>query len=191
ITEGDLIPQAGEQGYPVVGTGHFTVDATDDALVATSLTITDNGKTALLTELNGLTSGGDALTFSINIDANGVITITGITASGADEAVTITLTPTAQTNGDVSVEMTITQQLPLDHLSADGTYVDVNGGNLTINVPVQMQDTDGDALQQPVDVVVTIKDGANPEFGTDKGTTIVETETGTTTNGKIALDVGS
>ncbi|WP_256383924.1 retention module-containing protein [Photobacterium toruni] len=191
ITEGDLIPQAGEQGYPVVGTGHFTVDATDDALVATSLTITDNVKTALLTELNGLTSGGDALTFSINIDANGVITITGITASGADEAVTITLTPTAQTNGDVSVEMSITQQLPLDHLSADGIYVDVNGGDLTINVPVQMQDTDGDALQQPVDVVVTIKDGANPEFGTDKGTTIVETETGTTTNGKIALDIGS
>ncbi|WP_234999235.1 hypothetical protein, partial [Photobacterium andalusiense] len=87
ITEGDLIPQAGEQGYPVVGTGHFTVDATDDALVATSLTITDSVKTALLTELNGLTSGGDALTFSINIDAHGVITITGITASGADEAV--------------------------------------------------------------------------------------------------------
>ncbi|SKA50927.1 retention module-containing protein [Photobacterium toruni] len=191
ITEGDLIPQAGEQGYPVVGTGHFTVDATDDALVATSLTITDNVKTALLTELNGLTSGGDVLTFSINIDANGVITITGITASGADEAITITLTPIAQTNGDVSVEMSITQQLPLDHLSADGIYVDVNGGDLTINVPVQMQDTDGDALQQPVDVVVTIKDGANPEFGTDKGTTIVETETGTTTNGKIALDVGS
>ncbi|SMY38821.1 Poly(beta-D-mannuronate) C5 epimerase 7 [Photobacterium andalusiense] len=191
ITEGDLIPQAGEQGYPVVGTGHFTVDATDDALVATSLTITDSVKTALLTELNGLTSGGDALTFSINIDAHGVITITGITASGADEAVTITLTPTAQTNGDVSVEMSITQQLPLDHLSADGTYVDVNGGDLTINVPVQMQDTDGDALQQPVDVVVTIKDGANPEFGTDKGTTIVETETGVTASGKIPLDVGS
>ncbi|WP_144018123.1 hypothetical protein, partial [Photobacterium andalusiense] len=92
---------------------------------------------------------------------------------------------------DVSVEMSITQQLPLDHLSADGTYVDVNGGDLTINVPVQMQDTDGDALQQPVDVVVTIKDGANPEFGTDKGTTIVETETGVTASGKIPLDVGS
>ncbi|PSX33442.1 hcalcium-binding protein [Photobacterium kishitanii] len=192
ITEGDLEhPQPGK-GYPVVGTGQFTVDATDDALVANSLTITNSVKTTLLQELNGLTSDGEALTFSINIDANGVITITGITATGAQEAVTITLTPTAQANGDVSVEMSITQQLPLDHLSADGTYVDVNGGNITINVPVQMQDTDGDSLQQPVDVNITINDGQLPSFGHDTSATLNEGASGqATASGTISVDTGS
>ncbi|WP_146143633.1 retention module-containing protein [Photobacterium phosphoreum] len=191
ITEGDLEnPQPGKC-YPVVGTGHFTVDATDDALVAHSLTIIDSVKAALLNELNDLTSEGKALSFSIDIDANGIITMTGITASGGQDVVTIMLTPIAQSNGDVSVDMSIIQQLPLDHLSANGTYVDVNGGQIIINVPVQMQDTDGDALQQPVDVVVTIKDGADPTLGIDSGTTIIETENGTTANGKITVDVGS
>ncbi len=82
ITEGDLEhPQPGK-GYPVVGTGQFTVDATDDALVANSLTITNSVKTTLLQELNGLTSDGEALTFSINIDANGVITINEYNSNG-------------------------------------------------------------------------------------------------------------
>ncbi|WP_297481844.1 Ig-like domain-containing protein [uncultured Photobacterium sp.] len=190
ITEGDLENPRPGKGYPVVGSGQFTVDATDDALVANSLTITDSVKSTLLTELNGLTSDGETLSFNIEIGANGVITITGVTATGGHEAVLISMTPSSLANGDVSVDMTIQQSLPLDHLHANGTFVDVRGGKITINVPVQMQDTDGDALEQPVDVNITIKDGQNPSFGQDTSATLDEGTSGQAT-GSINVDTGS
>ncbi|KJF92041.1 hypothetical protein UB39_22125, partial [Photobacterium angustum] len=43
----------------------------------------------------------------------------------------------------------------------------------------------------PINVTININDGANPEFGIDKGTTLTETETGATASGQIPLDVGS
>ncbi|KJG10084.1 hypothetical protein UB38_19015, partial [Photobacterium iliopiscarium] len=67
----------------------------------------------------------------------------------------------------------------------------VNGNDIAIKVPVQAQDTDGDPLDNPATIDITIKDGANPIFGIDSGTTITETETGVTATGKIPLDVGS
>ncbi|MEC6900324.1 hypothetical protein [Photobacterium piscicola] len=192
ITEGDLENPRPGKGYPVVGSGQFTVDATDDALVATSLTITDSVKSTLLTELNGLTSDGETLSFNVEIGANGVITITGVTAIGGHEAVLITMTPSSLANGDVSVDMTIQQSLPLDHLHANGTFVDVRGGKITINVPVQMQDTDGDALEKPVDVNITIKDGQKPSFGQDTSATLDEGTSGQATgSGSINVDTGS
>ncbi|MEC6833572.1 hypothetical protein VXS06_17550 [Photobacterium toruni] len=192
ITEGDLENPRPGKGYPVVGTGQFTVDATDDALVANSLTITDSVKSTLLTELNGLTSDGETLSFNVEIGANGVITITGITVSGGHEAVLITMTPSSLANGDVSVNMTIQQSLPLDHLKSNGTFVDVRGGKITINVPVQMQDTDGDALEKPVDVNITIKDGQKPSFGQDTSATLDEGTSGQATgSGSINVDTGS
>ncbi|MEC6816651.1 hcalcium-binding protein, partial [Photobacterium toruni] len=192
ITEGDLENPRPGKGYPVVGSGQFTVDATDDALVANSLTITDSVKSTLLTELNGLTSDGETLSFNVEIGANGVITITGITVSGGHEAVLITMTPSSLANGDVSVNMTIQQSLPLDHLKSNGTFVDVRGGKITINVPVQMQDTDGDALEKPVDVNITIKDGQKPSFGQDTSATLDEGTSGQATgSGSINVDTGS
>ncbi|KJF83806.1 hypothetical protein, partial [Photobacterium phosphoreum] len=63
---------------------------------------------------------------------------------------------------------------------------------ITIDVPIQAQDTDGDWLQKPANVDITIKDGANPEFGTDNGTIINETtQNGQIINGDVPLDVGS
>ncbi|WP_152654276.1 retention module-containing protein [Photobacterium carnosum] len=192
ITEGDLENPRPGKGYPVVGSGQFTVDATDDDLVANSLTITDSVKSTLLTELNGLTSDGETLSFNVEIGANGVITITGVTATGGHEAVTITMTPSSLANGDVSVDMTIQQSLPLDHLKSNGTFVDVRGGKITISVPVQMQDTDGDALEKPVDVNITIKDGQKPSFGNDTSATLEEGTSGQATgSGTINVDTGS
>ncbi|MBY3790200.1 hcalcium-binding protein, partial [Photobacterium carnosum] len=192
ITEGDLENPRPGKGYPVVGSGQFTVDATDDDLVANSLTITDSVKSTLLTELNGLTSDGETLSFNVEIGANGVITITGVTATGGHEAVTITMTPSSLANGDVSVDMTIQQSLPLDHLKSNGTFVDVRGGKITISVPVQMQDTDGDALEKPVDVIITIKDGQKPSFGQDTSATLEEGISGQATGlGTINVDTGS
>ncbi|PSW76341.1 hcalcium-binding protein, partial [Photobacterium angustum] len=191
ITEGDLEDPKAGKGYPVSADTHFTVNATDDALVANSLKIADSAQTDLVKELNGLTSNGEALTFTVHTDANGVITITGMTASG-QEAVSISMTPSSSANGDVTVDLAIHQSLPLDHVKSNGTYVDVTGGKITIDVPVQMQDTDGDALDKPVDVSITIKDGQKPSFGHDSTATLEEGGAGTATaSGTIDIDTGS
>ncbi|EAS66397.1 hypothetical protein VAS14_13809 [Photobacterium angustum S14] len=191
ITEGDLEDPKAGKGYPVSADTHFTVNATDDALVANSLKIADSAQADLVKELNGLTSNGEALTFTVHTDANGVITITGMTASG-QEAVSISMTPSSSANGDVTVDLAIHQSLPLDHVKSNGTYVDVTGGKITIDVPVQMQDTDGDGLDKPVDVNITIKDGQKPSFGHDSTATLEEGVSGTATaSGTIDIDTGS
>ncbi|PSV11845.1 hcalcium-binding protein [Photobacterium leiognathi subsp. mandapamensis] len=191
ITEGDLEDPKAGKGYPVSADMHFTVNATDDALVANSLKIADSAQADLVKELNGLTSNGEALNFTVHTDANGVITITGVTASG-QEAVSITMTPSSLANGDVTVDLAIKQSLPLDHLNADGKYIDVTDGKITINVPVQMQDADGDSLEKPVDVNITIEDGQNPSFGHDSTATVEEGASGHgTASGTIDIDTGS
>ncbi|WP_318450022.1 retention module-containing protein [Photobacterium leiognathi] len=191
ITEGDLEDPKAGKGYPVSADMHFTVNATDDALVANSLHIADSAQADLVKELNGLTSNGEALNFTVHTDANGVITITGVTASG-QEAVSITMTPSSLANGDVTVDLAIKQSLPLDHLNADGKYIDVTDGKITINVPVQMQDADGDSLEKPVDVNITIEDGQNPSFGHDSTATVEEGASGHGTgSGTIDIDTGS
>ncbi|KJF92146.1 hypothetical protein UB39_21910, partial [Photobacterium angustum] len=117
--------------------------------------------------------------------------------AGGQEAVSITMTPSSLANGDVTVDLAIKQSLPLDHLNADGKFVDVTDGKITIDVPVQMQDTDGDPLMTgdkptPINVTININDGANPEFGIDKGITINETtDADKEMQGQIPLDVGS
>ncbi|PSV40376.1 type I secretion C-terminal target domain-containing protein, partial [Photobacterium sp. GB-36] len=191
ITEGDLEDPKAGKGYPVSADTYFTVNATDDALVANSLKIADSAQVDLVKELNSLTSNGEALTFTVHTDANGVITITGVTTSG-QEAVSISMTPSSSANGDVTVDLAIHQALPLDHIKSNGTYVDVTGGKITIDVPVQMQDTDGDALDKPVDVNITIKDGQKPSFGHDSTATLEEGVSGTATaSGTIDIDTGS
>ncbi|MGR5205227.1 hypothetical protein ACPV3Q_21430, partial [Photobacterium damselae] len=66
------------------------------------------------------------------------------------------------------------------------------GDNIEISVPVQAQDTDGDALENSANVDITIVDGQNPSFGTDSGVTINEsTEKGQVIHGEVPLDVGS
>ncbi|WP_318464057.1 T1SS-143 repeat domain-containing protein [Photobacterium leiognathi] len=114
-----------------------------------------------------------------------------MTATG-QEAVSITMTPSSLANGDVTVDLAIKQSLPLDHLNADGKYIDVTDGKITINVPVQMQDADGDSLQKPVDVNITIEDGQNPSFGHDSTATVEEGASGHgTASGTIDIDTGS
>ncbi|MEC6825386.1 hypothetical protein VXS02_18395, partial [Photobacterium piscicola] len=94
---------------------------------------------------------------------------------------------------DIDVKVTITQEKPLNHTDngVDGLVDSIND-QITIDVPIQAQDTDGDWLQKPANVDITIKDGANPEFGTDSGTTIDETaQQGQVIHGDVPLDVGS
>ncbi|SPY30416.1 Poly(beta-D-mannuronate) C5 epimerase 7 [Photobacterium damselae] len=193
ITEGDLENPAQGKGYPVASNGSFTVDAVNDQLVATSMHVEPNVVNGLLGELNSLTSGGQALSFMIVQDpATGNITIIGVTETGSLPVLNVTLTPHQQANGDVTVDMSIEQSAPLDHLDSDGKYIDVTDGDISIHVPVQMNDSDGDNLDQPVDVTITIEDGQLPSFGDDSSITLNEGDDGIVSgSGQINVDTGS
>ncbi|WP_279157582.1 retention module-containing protein, partial [Photobacterium phosphoreum] len=192
ITEGDLTPQAGEQGYPVVGTTTIAIEAGSDRLDPTKVTIDPKQLTALIGELESELTTGDNQAISFSYDsATGQLV--GVTAGG-EQVVTVSLSATQAANGhDIDVKVTITQDKPLNHTDSgvDGLVDSIND-KITIDVPIQVQDTDGDWLQKPANVDITIKDGANPEFGTDSGTTINETtQNGQIINGDVPLDVGS
>ncbi|WIH20921.1 retention module-containing protein [Photobacterium damselae] len=193
ITEGDLENPAQGKGYPVASNGSFTVDAVNDQLVATSMHVEPNVVNGLLGELNSLTSGGQALSFMIVQDpTTGNITIIGVTETGSLPVLNVTLTPHQQANGDVTVDMSIEQSAPLDHLDSDGKYIDVTDGDISIHVPVQMNDSDGDNLDQPVDVTITIEDGQLPSFGDDSSITLNEGDDGIVSgSGQINVDTGS
>ncbi|KJF84454.1 hypothetical protein UB41_20070, partial [Photobacterium phosphoreum] len=192
ITEGDLTPQAGEQGYPVVGTTTIAIEAGADRLDPTKVTIDPKQLTVLIGELESELTTGDNQAISFSYDsATGQLF--GVTAGG-EQVVTVSLTAVQAANGhDIDVKVTITQDKPLNHTDSgvDGLVDSIND-KITIDVPIQVQDTDGDWLQKPANVDITIKDGANPEFGTDSGTTINETtQNGQIINGDVPLDVGS
>ena len=194
VVEGDLENPASGKEYPSTGTGNFTVEAVNDNLVSNTMRVQADVQTVLLAELNSLTSNGEPLSFTLIVDGNGVITITGVTQSGTAEILEITLTPTQLTDGDVSVAMAIEQSGPLDHSKTNNSdsYVTVSGDTVSVDIPVQMTDSDGDDLVQPVDVKVTITDGDDPKFGVDSSVILEEGDDGVVSGiGKIAVDAGS
>ncbi len=176
--------------YPVVKTGELTLVAGEDRLDPNSVAIDASKQADLIKELNTeLTSGGKALVFTVDANGNLIGTIEGTNTV----AVRVELTP-KQDGQNVNVEIKIIQELPLDHNASSNSdgFVTVNGNDISIKVPVQAKDTDGDPLENAATVDITIVDGANPEFGTDKGVVINEsTDADKTINGQIPLDVGS
>ncbi|PLC55958.1 hypothetical protein, partial [Photobacterium carnosum] len=192
ITEGDLTPQVGEQGYPVSGSTTVVIEAGADRLDPTKVTIDPKQLTTLISELESELTTGNNEAISFHYDAATGVLI-GNTAAG-EQVVTVSLNAVQAANGqDIDVKLTITQEKPLNHVdNGNQGLVDSINDKITIDVPIQVQDTDGDWLQKPANVDITIKDGANPEFGTDMGTSIDETtEADKIIAGQIPLDVGS
>ncbi|MCD9539532.1 retention module-containing protein, partial [Photobacterium carnosum] len=192
ITEGDLTPQAGEQGYPVSGNTTIVIEAGADRLDPSKVTIDPKQLTTLISELESELTTGNNETISFHYDAATGVLI-GNTAAG-EQVVTVSLNAVQAANGqDIDVKVTITQEKPLNHVdNGNQGLVDSINDKITIDVPIQVQDTDGDWLQKPANVDITIKDGANPEFGTDMGTSIDETtQNGQVITGDVPLDVGS
>ncbi|WP_279147245.1 retention module-containing protein, partial [Photobacterium carnosum] len=166
ITEGDLTPSTGEQGYPVSGNTTIVIEARADRLDPSKVTIDPT----LIGELESELTTGNNEAISFHYDAVTGVLI-GNTAAG-EQVVTVSLNAVQAANGhDIDVKVTITQEKPLNHTDSgvDGLVDSIND-KITIKVPIQVQDTDGDCLQKHVDII--IKDGANPVFGIDSGTTI-------------------
>ncbi|WP_198551572.1 hypothetical protein, partial [Moritella sp. Urea-trap-13] len=177
-----------DTSYPASQSCSFVIKAGEDRLVPDSIVIDPALQAALIAELQAeLTSGGQALTFSVDSDGNLVGALNGVVA------VTVSLSGEQQ-GQDVKVTVTITQHVPLDHTNTGDTggYITSANDEIHINVPVQATDTDGDDLDAPANVDITITDGENPSFGTDSGVTINETDDkGETMSGQIPLNVGS
>lgn len=106
------------------------------------------------------------------------------------DALVIVLSAEDDGNGGVNISVSMTQHLPLDHShdegpaqaisASDSGWVTVNDTEIHINLPVQVQDTDGDYLDNAVDVDLSITDGIDPSFTTDSGISVDES----------AIDVG-
>ncbi|PQJ41430.1 hypothetical protein BTN98_07305, partial [Photobacterium aquimaris] len=149
ITEGDLTPAAGQQGYPVSGTTTIVIEASADRLDPSKVTIDPSQLTKLIDELSSELTTGDNQAISFSYDsATGQLV--GVTADG-EQVITVSLDAVQAANGhDIDVTVTINQQKPLNHTDTgvDGLVDSVND-KITIDVPIQVQDTDGDWLEKP------------------------------------------
>ncbi|WP_238091972.1 retention module-containing protein, partial [Photobacterium leiognathi] len=185
VTEGDL----GDKTYPVSSSTSLLVQASTLPLDPQSFVFDSLTVNTLLTELSrDITSGGQAVTFIYDTQANAIIgTLDG------KQVMSIALETTSINDRDVTVTVTTTINQPIDHTgnNTDG-YVVHNGDQINIDVSIQAQDNSGNALEKPVNVDIGVIDGANPEFGTDTGVIINEsTQADQTIDGKVPLDVGS
>ncbi|KLV05526.1 hypothetical protein ABT56_11190 [Photobacterium aquae] len=192
ITEPDLQPDS----YP--GTGQDIIDIAPgiDRLDPTTVMIDELQLADLLAALTqSLSTGGNALSFSYDA-TNGVLS--GATTSG-ELVVTLTLTAVQSPDGlGISVTADLVQLRPLDHLAdgANNRYVSVDGEQIVILVPIQANDTDGDFLDQPAELTVTINDGVFPAWGQDSGAAVTDPDNTppglvSQANGSNPVDVGS
>ncbi len=117
---------------------------------------------SLITELQQeLKSDGKAISFSYDA-ATGML----VGMQGSVKVVEISFTATQGRDGhNLDIDMSITQYLPLDHQGNNQSgLVTKNGEEISINLPLQAKDTDGDWLDNPVNVTAVIKDGPLPEI---------------------------
>ncbi|OAN13702.1 hypothetical protein A3K86_14105 [Photobacterium jeanii] len=179
LREGSLsIPTGQAGGYPVTDQASFTFAAGVDRLDPTTLTIDPAQLTSLLAELNAdISAGGQALVFSYDAATN---TIVGEQAGQAILTITFSAVniASAQGNDSVEVSLTLTQTAPLDHLATGNNtgLVRVNGEQIAIDLPLQMQDTDGDPLTATAVVPLILRDGDDPVINPPINAQVVESD---------------
>lgn len=201
-TEGNL---SGANLYPVSDVKTFTVISGGDRLLPSSINIASNVIASLITELQAeVKSNGQAITFTYDTTTH---TLTGKT--GATTVLTLSISSSQNVNGkDVDASITVTQYQPLDHLASGNStgLVSVNGQTIQITTPLQITDSDGDLLINPVNVSTVITDGALPVINPISAITVKESDlgastgnhqgslpaqTGETASGQITVNQGS
>ncbi|CAH0535813.1 hypothetical protein VST7929_03287 [Vibrio stylophorae] len=190
ITEGELDKTPLTGGYPVADNTSFTILAGEDRLDPSTIRI-DDLATLIPTLEASLSSAGDFLAFAMN----------GNTLEGKDDngdvVVAITLTASQAPNlNDVQVAVSIVQHAPIDHLDSlpSNAVVSVSDSLLTLNLPIQIQDTDLDDLDSAVNLAIAITDGADPNLVSADASSAIANETtdkGVAVTGDLGLDIGS
>ena len=185
--EGDLDQP---NGYPVVTNHQFVITAGSDRLLPEKLIIENTFLNNLLAELQQeVTAGGNPLTFT-SVNNNGLITLTAKDGQG-DVVFELKITP-VNVGQDLQVDVQLTQLKPIDQLATgDNTgFVRQDGNGLHIDVALQAEDSDGDALQNPVLLGVTILDNAPPQLGQHQ-ISFTENTGIQSQSGSVAINLGS
>ncbi|MGR5063757.1 retention module-containing protein [Photobacterium sp. DNB22_13_2] len=174
FTEGDLTPDQAEQGYPVTGSAAITVAAGVDRLDPDTVALDPVQLATLLTEIETeITAGGLPVTAAWD-------TSTGTLTLSADGETVLTAVVTAVQNSDgeqVDITTTVTQLKPLDHNGTDNTgLVRQQDDTIAFDLPIQVQDTDGDFLETPALITTTITDGTDPVIDTIPSVTVLESD---------------
>lgn len=139
----------------------FFIAGGSQPLLAHSLQIDPKAITLLQTELSKITSGGDAVVFSVQSGVNGagLNTLTLQGTSNGHSVISLTFTAQPSENG-LSVTASLVQYAPFDHLDETGTYVNINNTALEISFPLQAMDVGGDFLQSPEIITFISTDSA-------------------------------
>ncbi|KTD45277.1 structural toxin protein RtxA [Legionella quinlivanii] len=187
-TEGDLDANAG--AYPVSTNHTFTIEAGVDRLLPQSLNFANGFLDALLQEFNQeVTAGGLPLHISSTV-VNGVITLTAL--DSANEVVfQLKLTP-VNVGQNIQVTAELIQYKPLDHQVNGDTngIIRQNGSSIDFDIKLQAKDSDGDSLQNPVNLHVQINDANPPVLGQDQ-MAFTESTVQQVLIGQVPLDLGS
>lgn len=174
FTEGDLTPDQGEQGYPVSGDIVITVAAGVDRLDPDTVDIDPIQLATLLAELEAeITAGGLPVT-ALWDATTGTLTLT----AGGEAVLTAVITAVQNADGEqVDITTTVTQLKPLDHNGTDNTgLVRQQDDTIAFDLPIQLQDTDGDFLEAPALITTTITDGNDPDLETIASVTVLESD---------------
>ncbi|WP_205619494.1 beta strand repeat-containing protein [Ferrimonas senticii] len=160
VTEGDLANNSGASTYPKSVSSTVALnDVGSDQLNLSSFGLAIDTTTLALELISELKTDGTGL--------SSVISGSSITLRNqATGELVLTLDYSiSMVNGQPTVQADTTLYAPLDHIKANDStagVVSIGGGNIVIQVPLQVQDSDGDPLQNPVTVTTTIKDGSKP-----------------------------
>ncbi|WP_154140251.1 retention module-containing protein [Photobacterium damselae] len=196
LTEGDLDSAVVAEQYPVSNQSSFVIDAGFDRLLANTLHFVESDLNSLLDELNLLTSAGQSLQFSVVELPSGQLTLTGLLETG-QPALKLVLTPSQSDILNITVNVSIEQNIPIDELPAGlGTqHLTMNGELLNFSLSLQATTTDGDVLQKPARLDVTIQDGMAPQLAASSSISITDPLDNSTQpvrgDGSLAIDLGS
>ncbi|WP_298625103.1 DUF5801 repeats-in-toxin domain-containing protein [uncultured Legionella sp.] len=186
LVEGDLDPMT----YPIeASTPVFMLESSGDRLLPETVTFDPLQINALMTELGQeikvdgqaliFTQDGNVITGSLN--DNPIIVIELTAAQSANNL-----------NADANIKITLNG--PIDHNQTDNTgLVHLQGDKITIDIGVQIQDSEGDYLNLPATVKVGIEDGANPVLSTQDEIAINEPVSANSATGQasFSINVGS
>ncbi|CZF85810.1 retention module-containing protein [Grimontia marina] len=162
VTEGDL----GSSSYGAPDTTSFVIEAGTQALLPGSLQIAPGDLAAFEAELAQITANGEAVVFTRQTSVVGSGTATFTLTGTVDGEVVVELAVVATQSGNsLNINATLTQNGPLDHTTGSGTYVNIDGDRISINLPLQVADTGGDLMQSPAQLTLESNDGAAPARG--------------------------
>ncbi|HGH6015794.1 TPA: retention module-containing protein [Vibrio mimicus] len=154
VTEGSLSLGT----YPQSSSVTTLITAGSLALLPASFVPAPTFLTALLAELNqDITSSGQPVVFRYDSATNSIIG-----EQNGSEVLSIAIS--AESVGrDINLTVTTTLSQPIDHLpSVGGGLVSINGDQISIAMQVTGTDSNGNAIQTPINISVAINDGTAP-----------------------------